>query len=126
MVGWCRLVEIQKKKSLNTKAVLLILLATSPIFLIFLYLGRPGNARAGWILSAVVIMAAKVRWDLHDKAWFWPTIVVIALVHAIAIIMVPWTSKWVPAAIIFPFCALDGVAILGILQLLEKLTSSPA
>jgi len=118
------LVETQKKKALNTKAVLLILLATSPVCLTFLYLGQPGNARVGWILSAVVIMAAKVRWDLHDRIWFWPTIAVIALVHAVAIIFVTWTSKWLPAAIILPFCALDGVAVLGILQLMEKLTSS--
>ncbi len=124
MVGWCRLVETQKKKLLGTKAVLLILLATSPVFITFLYLGHPGNARAGWILSAVVIMAAKVRWDLHNKVWFWPTIALIAFVHAIAIILVPWTSKWIPAVIVFPFCAVDGLAILGILQLMDKLTSS--
>lgn len=119
------MVEI-KKKPISIVGVLLILLATSPICALFLYLGKPGNARAGWFLSGVVIIAAKIRWDLHEKIWFWPTIAVIAMLHAIAIIMVPWTSKWIPAALIFPFCALDGVAILGVLQLMEKLTSSQA
>lgn len=116
------MVDIQKKP-INIVGVLLILLATSPICLIFLYLGKPGNARAGWLLSGVVIIAAKIRWDLHRKTWFWPTIILISLVHIAAFILVPWTSKWIPAVLIFPFCALDGVAILGILQSMEKLNS---
>lgn len=112
-----------KKRPITIMGVLLILLATFPVCALFLYLREPGNARAGWFLSAVVVIAVRVRWDIHRKTWFWPTIAAIGIVHAVAIVMLPWTSKWIPAFIIFPFCALDGVAILGILQLMEKLNS---
>ena len=115
--------DVDKKKP-SIWWVILMMLATSPICLIFLYFGEPGNGRAGWFLSAVLVIAAKVRWDLQTRVWFWPTIIIIGLVHLYAIIAVPWTSKWIPAVFIFPFCAADGVAILGILQLIEKLTSS--
>lgn len=117
-------IDAQKKRSITTKDLLLILLATFPICALFLYLHEPGNARAGWFLSAVIVIAVRVRWDIHKRTWFWPTIAAVSLVHAAAIIMVPWTSKWVPAFIIFPFCALDGVAILGLLQLMERLNLS--
>ena len=116
--------EETSKRSIGTLWVFLSVLATSPICVIFLYLGKPGSARAGWILSVVIVLAAKVRWELHNRVWFWPTIILISIVHLYAVIAVPWTSKWIPAALIFPFCAVDGIAILGILQLIEKLTSS--
>lgn len=112
------------KKRPSILWVILMMLATSPICLIFLYFGKPGNARAGWFLSAVIVIAAKVRWELHNRVWFWPTIIIVSLIHLYAIIAVPWTSKWIPAVFIFPVCAADGVAILGILQLIEKLTSA--
>jgi hypothetical protein len=118
------MLDVQNKKPITTVGVLLILLATFPICAIFLFLREPGNARAGWFLSAVIVIAVRVRWDLHKKMWFWPTIAVISLVHILAIIMVPWTSRWIPSVVIFPFCAVDGVAILGILQLMEKLKPS--
>jgi len=116
--------EEKSKRSISTLWVFLSVLATSPICVIFLYLGKPGSARAGWILSVVIVLAAKVRWELHDRVWFWPTIILISLVHLYALIAVTWTSKWIPAALIFPFCAVDGIAILWIFQLIEKLTSS--
>jgi hypothetical protein len=113
--------DVQKTKIVTTSWVFLTILATSPICLIFLYFGMPGSARAGWILAGVIAIAVKIRWDIHNCVWFWPTIVVISLVHFYGVIAIPWTAKWVPAALIFPACAVDCVLILGVLQLLAKL-----
>ena len=104
----------------GTLWVLSAVLLTSPICLIFICLGRPGAGRAAWFLTGVIVIAAKVRWDLHDRGWFWALLTTIATLHLALVISVPWTSKWVPASTIAPFCALEGVAILGLIQLVEK------
>jgi hypothetical protein len=83
-------------------------------------LGKPGLGRAAWFLTGIILIAAKVRWDLHDRRWFWVLLTGIAIVHVAVVLSISWTSKWVPAAAIAPFCAVDGIAILGIIQLVEK------
>jgi hypothetical protein len=113
--------DIQRKKLISTSWVFMSIIATSPVCLIFLYFGMPGSARAGWFLAGMTTIAVKIRWDLHNRVWFWPTIVLISFAHCYAVIAIPWTSRWVPATLIFPFCAADGIAILGVLQMLSKL-----
>ena len=115
--------DIQSKKLITTSWVFMSILATSPVCLIFLYLGMPGSARAGWLLAGMTTIAVKIRWDLHNRVWFWPTIVLISFVHCYAVISIPWTLRWVPAALIFPFCVADGVAILGSSDAIEALAT---
>jgi hypothetical protein len=76
--------------------------------------------RAAWLSAGVIIIATKVRWELHDRRWFWAVILLIAVLHLPLVFLVPWTSQWIPAALLFPFCAVDGIAILGIIQVVEK------
>ena len=61
-----------------------------------------------------------VRWELSECTWFWVTIAVLVAVHAPLIVLLPWTSKWVPAASIYPLAVLDGIVILMVVQFVEK------
>jgi hypothetical protein len=93
---------------------------TFPLFLVFALLGMPGNGRAAWIFAIVMTLAVKVRWELSECTWFWVTIAVLVAVHAPLIVLLPWTSKWVPAASIYPLAVLDGIVILMVVQFVEK------
>jgi hypothetical protein len=47
--------------------------------------------------------------------------VTIATLHALLILYVPWTKRWIPALVIAPILAVDLVVVLAIIILLEKL-----
>jgi hypothetical protein len=42
-------------------------------------------------------------------------------IHVPLILLVPWSSRWIPAIIKLPFCIVDLLLILGIISTVEKL-----
>jgi hypothetical protein len=98
---------------------------TSPLFVLFKLLDHPGNGRAAWFTAFTIVLATKVRWELSRNGWFWATIAAIVLCHVPFVLFVPWTAQWVPSFVIMPFCVIDGIAILAIIQGVEK-RMSPA
>jgi hypothetical protein len=93
---------------------------TFPLFLLFYYLGQSGNGRAAWFSSLTIILAVRVRWELSRYRWFWATIAAIVVLHVPLILFVPWTAKWIPSFLILPFCVIDGIAILAVIQAVEE------
>lgn len=100
--------------------VVAVVALTFPLFLLFYYLGQSGNGRAAWFSSFTIILAAKVRWELSRYRWFWATIAATAVLHVPLVLFVPWTAKWIPSFLILPFCVVDGIAILAVIQAVEK------
>jgi hypothetical protein len=99
-------------------------IAVFPIVLLFHYLGKPTSGYPAALFVSLLGMVIRVRWELSRHAWFWMTVVAIIVIHAPLIWLVPWTSKWVPAFLIAPFCIVDALVILGIVNLVEKLSGS--
>lgn len=98
--------------------------AIFPIMLLFHYLGKPASGYPAALFASMLGMVIRVRWELSRHAWFWITVVAIIFLHAPLIWLVPWTSRWVPAVLIAPFCIVDALVILGIVNLAEKLSGS--
>jgi hypothetical protein len=94
---------------------------TSPLFFFFNQQGKPGNGRAAWVCALVFLIVMKVRWELKGHPWFWITIVALLALHVPLIILVAWTSSWIPAVGIWPLAVLDCATILGCIALVEKL-----
>ena len=53
---------------------------------------------------------------LRRQVWFWIFITVIAALHVLLILYVPWTSKWVPAIAIGAIDSVDFCIVLWILD----------
>lgn len=95
-------------------------IVTWPLYFLFSHFGEPGNGRAAWLCLGMLLIAIKVRWELHRHSWFWGTVVLIALAEIPMVVLVPWTSKWIPAIVMLPFCIVDCLAILWAIQTVEK------
>ena len=107
-------------ESVTRKWVILAGICTSPIFILFIYLGDPGRGEAAWGSAVAVALAARFLWDLKDRTWYWVTIVVIVLLHVLLILLVPWPFKRWSYIQLLPIAFLDFGATYGIIRLVEK------
>jgi hypothetical protein len=73
----------------------------------------------------MVAIAIAMRWQLRRHAWFWGIMAILAALHVLLVLFVPWTAKWVPAIVIIPIGIADLYAMLAILSLVGKLVERP-
>lgn len=68
---------------------------------------------------AVFAFAIVVKRELRRQWWFWGAMTILAGLHLLAILYIPWGDRWVPALaiaaidsadLVFIFAALDGIA----------------
>lgn len=69
---------------------------------------------------AVLGFTIAVKWNLRPYAWFWITMVVLAALHGLLILFVPWTSKWVPAPAVAAIASADLIVVLAIVDVLAR------
>ena len=113
--------KAERKKQLTTwlwsmTAVVL----TSPLFFLFNSVGKSGAGRAAWLSAMAILISMKVRWELRKYLWFWLTMACIVAAHIPLVLLVPWTSRWVPAVGLLPIVVADIAAIFGCLHIVEK------
>lgn len=108
------------RSNINLLWVAAAVLYTLPLFFAFDFLKGSGAGRAAWFGAFTIMLAARARWELKRFRWFWATIALIIFLNVPLILFVPWTAKWIPAFIIGPLCVADGVAIIAIIQAVEK------
>jgi len=117
--------RVAKKWRLPWWGVLCVIIGSMPMFLLFDRFGRLNMALPLLNSIAVLGLAIGVKWSLRRNAWFWITMGAIAALHALLILAVPWTDKWVPAAAYAGAASLDLVVILLVLAIVEKLVGDP-
>ena len=62
-----------------------------------------------------------LKWGLRRQPLFWGIIALLAALHALVIWYIPWTSKWVPAAVTAGIASIDLCLMLWVLAALEVL-----
>ncbi len=72
----------------------------------------------------VVGFVIAIKWKLRRNGWFWITMTIIAALHILLILLVPWTMKWFPAIAIAAIDSADFCVILGIIAVVEKLVGA--
>ena len=110
----------QSLNSITRKWALLVGLSTSPLFILFAFLGQLGRGRAAWVSAMMIALAARCLWDLRDRIWFWTTIAFIVILHIPIILLVPWTDQSRSYVVLLPVGLLDFGATYGILRLVEN------
>ncbi len=96
-----------------------------PMYWLFDHFGRFGLALPAVDSILVVAFTIAVKWKLRRKAWFWGTMAILALLHVLLILCVPWPTKWVPALAIAAVGSADVIVMLAILALVERFMNGP-
>lgn len=101
---------------------LIVALLTIPVAILVDHLA-PGRGTAAGASLALMIGAVRVFWYLRRHAWFWMAIALLAIIHVVLIVVVPWTNKSFPAPELWPVGIADFAAICGFIKLVEKVMS---
>ena len=113
--------EAKKLPRLSWRTKLLMVVVGTPTF--FLYLIHGGRLELFWpsMLTVIVLgVVIRFKWKLRRETWFWVTMAVIAVLHALWVLFVPWTTKWIPVFVYIGIATVDFVLILWILLVVEK------
>jgi hypothetical protein len=105
--------------------MLLMYLAGIIIGLPFVFLGKFALVLPTLMSIAAVAYIVLAKWEVRRHVWFWPLIVVVAVLHVLAIIFVPWTTTSLPSIVALPFVVADVALVLGIITFLERHFDSP-
>src|SRR5512138_899690 len=100
--------------------VLCVIFGSMPLILLFYYFGKPALALPTLGSAGIVTMAIAMRWQLRRHVWFWLIICIFAAIHVTLILVVPWTTEWVPAVVITPIGVADLYLMLAILSVARK------
>jgi hypothetical protein len=114
-----------KKMWLPWWGVLCVILGAMPVGWLFDHLGRFNLAMPTMSSIAVLGLAIAVKWRLRHELWFWITMTVIAALHILLILLVPWPTKWVPAAVFAGFSSVDLYGMLAIIDVVGKFLERP-
>jgi hypothetical protein len=91
----------------------------------FYYFNRMDLAQPGLACAIAIGCAILTDWKLRTRRWFWPTIAVVAAIHAVAIFRGVWTYQWISVYFIGMVTLLDYGAILALMKLVEVTCRSP-
>lgn len=89
------------------------------------YFGRLDLALPAMESIAMLAFVIAVKWKLHGRAWFWIGTAILAGLHAVLVLSVSWTTRWIPAPVIVPFALIDVLAMFLVLAALEELVEGP-
>ncbi len=122
----CELQEAKKLQRVSWRTKLLMVVIGTPMF--FLYLIHGGRLELFWpsVLTVIVLgVVIRFKWKLRKQAWFWATMAVIAVLHVLWVLFVPWTTKWIPVFVYLGIATADFVLILWILLVVGKFMGRP-
>lgn len=114
--------EAKKLRRLSWRTKLLMIVIGIPTF--YLYLIYGGRIQLVWpsMLTVIVLgVVIRFKWKLRKQAWFWVTMAVIAVLHILWVLFVPWTTKWIPVFVYIGIATADFCLILWILLVVERL-----
>ena len=87
-------------------AVVMIVCGLS-VFFLLATLGDPGRGRAAAFSLAALMSAARANWSLRKQMWFWSVVGVMVVLHALLVVMVPWSDRSYPGYALLPVFVLD-------------------
>jgi len=70
---------------------------------------------------AMLGIAIAIKWKLRRRLWFWITVIVLVAIHSTLILLIPWTTKWIPALVVIPFAMADLYAVLAVIAFVERI-----
>jgi len=118
-------IRAAKKIRLPWWAVLSLLALGMPLPWLFDHFGKLNLFLPAFNAVLVVVLVIIVKFNLRRHAWFWGTMVALAALHVIAILLFPWTSRWVPALAIAAIDSGDFVVMIAIIAVVGRVMENP-
>jgi hypothetical protein len=115
--------EVTEAKKLRLSwrtQLLMVVIGTPTLFLYLVYGGRLEQVWPFMLTVGVLGIVIRFKWKLRRQTWFWVTMAVIAVLHVLWVLYVPWTTKWIPVFVYIGIATADFVLILWILLVVEK------
>jgi hypothetical protein len=109
-----------KQIRLSRWGLLWAIFAGLAVLLLFDQFGKSALARPTADSVALIIIAVAMRWESRRHAWFWVTMIFLAALHLPLILLVPWTTRWIPLVVLIPIGLGDVLAMLGVLFIVGK------
>ena len=114
----------QNEKQSTDYTGLKIAAILAPVFLLFIFLGKPEMGLTVDIVLGMIILAIKLHWNLRGHVWFWATLAVVLALHVPLFLFVHWPDSKVPTLMYtMPFGVADFLIISGVIRLAEKVFS---
>ena len=118
--------KVAKKIRVPWWALLSLMIVSLPIYWVFDHFQRLEIARPILMGVAALALLIAVKWTLRRRPWFWLTMAAIAALHVPLILLVPWTTRWVPAPVWAGGACLDLVLALVIVEFVGNFAQKPA
>ena len=100
--------------------VLCVVVSSALIAWLFDHFGRLDLARPVLYSIGMLGIATAVKWKFRRHMWFWGTMIILAALHVLLILLVPWTAKWIPAIVVIPIGIADLYAMLWVVSVVGK------
>ena len=117
--------EENKEQRLGWKGGLAIFVAALLISSLYAHFGRPDLARPTLYSAVLIGITIRIKWEWRRRVWFWVTIAAIVAVHVAAILLIPWSTQWVPVVFVIPVGLADCYVMVRILSVVGKLVEGP-
>ncbi len=92
---------------------------------LFDYFGRLDLALPAINCVVVLGFVIALKWKLRQHAWFWIAMIIVAALHILLLMFVPWTTTWILGVVIVAVDAVDLVIILAILSFVGRFVERP-
>ena len=66
-----------------------------------------------------------IKWKLRGHLWFWGTMTVLAALHVLLILLVPWTARWIPALVVIPIAIADVYVMFWVVSVVGNYMERP-
>ena len=75
------------------------------------------------VLNIILVFGFLIalKWKLRRRIWFWCIMIFIAALHVPLILLIPWTTQWVPALAIGVIDSADFCVIIWVLAAVGRL-----
>ena len=94
--------------------------AALAIFGTFSAFGEPDRGVVGGFSFAVIVLAAKIRWDLRTELWYQALFALLTTAHVVALFAVDWKLLLKPTILYAPLATAEFVLIVFLVFILEK------
>lgn len=90
------------------------------VFGVFAAFSQPDRGVVAGFSTAAIVLAAKIRWDLHNRVWFWCTIGTMFVVHAVLVYAWGWRITIKPTILLAPLALMDFIIVISLIFFVER------
>ena len=112
--------EVKHRLTPEGKFALLLIVCEFVTFIPFLVFNKPEIGLVVCISLAMVLIAVRATWDLHNESWYWLTTAFALAIQAPLIFHFPWSNRAYRGTALLPFGMFEFLLIWGFIKLAAK------